>query len=391
MKFANRLERVNVSATLALNAKTLELRSKGIDVISLAVGEPDFDTPAHIAEAAKKAIDEGFTRYTAVEGIPEARQAACEYYRRLYGVNANPSQFIFTNGGKQSLYNLFLCLLNGNDEILIPAPYWTSYPDMVNLVGANPVIVPCSSDRGFRICVEDLEKARTPQTKVLLLNSPSNPTGVTYTKEELDSIMTWAMANNIFVIADEVYDQLVYTPAKFSSVSEWWQKYPEKIAVVNSLAKSFAMTGWRVGFTLADEKLIKQMTKIQGQTSSNICSIAQKAAVIALSSSYDCVDEMRQVFARRRDFAYEKITSWKKAICPKPEGAFYLFPDMSAYFNSTIPDSQSLCTYILEEAKVALMPGEAFGDPKCMRFSYAVADEVLAKALDNIYIALQKI
>lgn len=391
MKYANRLGRVNVSATLALNAKTLELRSKGIDVTSLAVGEPDFDTPAHIAEAAKKAIDEGFTRYTAVEGIIEARQGACEYYRRLYGVKAEPSQFIFSNGGKQSLYNLFICLLDEEDEIIIPAPYWTSYPDMVNLVGAKPVIIPCSSERGFRISVEDLERARTIQTKVLLLNSPSNPTGVTYTKDELSAIMTWAMDNDIFVIADEVYDQLVYAPVKFSSVSEWWQKYPEKVAVVNSLSKSFAMTGWRIGFTLAHENLIKQMTKVQGQSTSNICSIAQKAAAVALSSPYDCVDEMRQAFMWRRDFAYDHIKSWNNVICPKPEGAFYLFPDLSAYFNSNIPNAQSLCTYILEDAKVALMPGEAFGDPSCVRFSYALSDEILASALDRVHSTLQKI
>lgn len=390
MKLAKRLTKVNPSATLAINAKTLELKRQGVKVISLAVGEPDFNTPDHIANAAKKAIDEHFTRYTDVAGIADARAGVCTYFKKNYNANTSPENIIISNGGKQSLYNLMLCLLDEGDEILIPVPYWTSYPDMALLVGASPVYVPSDSAHGFRITPDDLEKSRTAKSKVLLLNSPSNPSGVTYTQKELDALLHWAIKNDIFVIADEVYDQLVYEPAKATSASIMWQEFPDKIAVVNSLAKSFAMTGWRIGFTLAHSTLIKEMIKLQGQTTSNVCSIAQKAAVAALHGSYDCIIPMKEAFKRRRDFAYLEISSWQGVICPKPEGAFYLFPDISALFTKEIPDTSTLCTYLLEEAKVAVMPGDAFGDPKCIRISYAISDEILKESLASIKKALYK-
>lgn len=390
MKFANRLSRVKPSATLAVNAKTLELRSQGITVTSLAVGEPDFNTPEHIELAAKNAIDEHFTRYTAVAGIIEAKNAVCDYFRKVYAVEAKPDNIIISNGGKQALYNLMLCLLDPEDEMIIPVPYWTSYPDMALLVGAEPVFVPSNSAKGFRITPEDLEKVRTKKSKVLLLNSPSNPSGVAYTQEELNALINWAIKHDIFVIADEVYDQLIYEPAEQASASLLWKENQDKIAIVNSVSKSFAMTGWRIGFTLASPALTKEMVKLQGQTTSNICSIAQKAAVTALSSSYDCIKPMKEAFQRRRDFAHAEISSWEGVICPKPEGAFYLFPDVSALFTKEMPDASSLCTYLLEEAKIAVMPGEAFGDPHCIRISYAVSDETLKDALIAIKKALYK-
>jgi len=390
MKFAKRLSKIQPSATLTVNAKTLELRRKGIAITSLAVGEPDFNTPEHIELAAKKAIDEHFTRYTDVGGIAEARNAACDYFRKVYTVESKPENIIISNGGKHALYNLMLCLLDPDDEIIIPVPYWTSYPDMALLVEAKPVFAPSNAVKGFRITPEDLEKVRTNKSKILLLNSPNNPTGVAYTQKELDTMISWAIKHDIFVIADEVYDQLVYEPAKPASASLMWEKNQDKIAIVNSVSKSFAMTGWRGGFALASSALIKEMIKLQGQTTSNVCSIAQKAVAIALSSSYDCMIPMKEAFKRRRDYAHAEISSWKGIICPKPDGAFYLFPDVSALFTKDMPNASSLCTYLLEEAKIAVMPGEAFGDANCIRISYAVSDETLKDALNSIKKALYK-
>ncbi len=390
MKLAQRVSKIKPSATLAVNAKALELKNKGIDVISLAVGEPDFPTPDHIAKAGKDAIDASFTRYTAVAGIPELRSAVCEYYKRVHSVNIQSENVIVGNGGKQCLYNLLLCLLDDGDEVLIPVPYWTSYPDMAALVGANPVFVPSSVENGYRISLEALDASLTSKTKVLILNSPSNPSGVAYSQEELNAILHWAIEKNIFVIADEVYEQLVYDPAYQSSASKLFAEYPDNIAVLNAFSKSFAMTGWRLGFAVAHKDLIKEMVKMQGQMTSSINSISQKAGVTALTSSYDCIIPMREAFMRRRNFAWQEMSSWKGLICPKPEGAFYLFPDVSALFCDKYKNAQELCAYLLEEAKVAVMPGDAFGLPNCIRISYAVSDENLKKALTAIKQALYK-
>jgi len=331
MRISDRLTRIKPSATLAVNAKALELKAKGVQVVSLAVGEPDFPTPKHVREAAKTAIDESFTRYTQVPGIPELRQAVCGYFARFYGVDAPMEATVVTNGGKQALYNLFQCLLNPGDEVLVPAPYWVSYP-----------------------------------------------------AAETDAIMEWAIARDLFVISDEIYDRLVYEPAEAVSVCDWWARHPENVAVVNGLAKTFAMTGWRVGYTLAHPDLIKAMTKIQGQSTSNICSVAQKAALAALTGPYDAVEDMKKAFRRRRDLAHAIVSAWPGVVCPKPDGAFYLFADMRALFTPALPDSASLCTHIMEQANVALVPGAAFGDDACLRFSYAVSDDTLMIALDKV-------
>lgn len=390
MKLAQRVSKIKPSATLAVNAKALELKNKGIDVISLAVGEPDFPTPEHIEKAGKDAIDAHFTRYTAVAGIPELRSAVCEYYQRTHNISVQNENVIVSNGGKQGLYNLLLCLLDEGDDVLIPVPYWTSYPDMVTLVGANPVFVPSSVENGYRISFEALNNSLTPKTKVLILNSPSNPSGITYSQEELDKILLWAIGKNIFIIADEVYEQLIYNPASQSTACRLWQQYPENIAILNAFSKTFAMTGWRLGFTVAHKDLVKEMTKMQGQITSSINSIAQKAGAAALTSSYDCISSMRKAFMQRRDFAYAEISTWKGVKCPKPEGAFYIFPDVSALFCDKYKNDKELCAYLLDEAKVAVMPGSAFGLSNCIRISYAVSDENLAKALSAIKKALYK-
>ena len=388
MKFAQRMNSVKPSATLAVSAKATEMAEKGIDVISFALGEPDFDTPLHIREAAKNAIDAGFTHYTAVPGTSALRSAICEYFRREHDVSAKPENVISCAGGKHALFNLLLTMVDPGDEVLIPAPYWTSYPDMVGLVGGTPVIVPSPSSRGFRLTAADLEAKRTGASRFLILNSPSNPTGVAYTQAEIDSLMTWAIEHDIFVIADEIYSQLVYPPAKAGSAASWWERCPGQVAVMNGLSKSFAMTGWRMGFLLGDAKLIKKISTTQSQSTSCISSITQKAAEAALSGSYDCIAPMREAFARRRDLAHAEICSWPGVVCPKPEGAFYLFPDVSALFGSRFANASELCTYLIEKAHVALVPGEAFGDPACVRFSYALAEDRIMEGLARIKKAL---
>ena len=259
MQFSERMAHIKPSATLTINAKALELKSQGVDVTSLAIGEPNFPTPAHVCDAAKQAIDEGFTRYTAVPGIPPLREAIAGYFKRAYGVDVAPDCTIASNGGKQSLYNLFAALLNDGDEVLIPSPYWVSYPDMVYLNGGVPVAVKAPASQGFKVTVEQLEAALTPKTKILVFNSPSNPTGACYSVSERDAIVKWALDRGLFIIADEIYDQLVYEPNKPSSIIVWWKQYPDRIAVVNGLAKSFAMTGWRVGYTVTHPDLVKKL------------------------------------------------------------------------------------------------------------------------------------
>ena len=381
MQFSERMAHIKPSATLTINAKALELKSQGVDVTSLAIGEPNFPTPAHVCDAAKQAIDEGFTRYTAVPGIPPLREAIAGYFKRAYGVDVAPDCTIASNGGKQSLYNLFAALLNDGDEVLIPSPYWVSYPDMVYLNGGVPVAVKAPASQGFKVTVEQLEAALTPKAKILVFNSPSNPTGACYSVSERDAIVKWALDRGLFIIADEIYDQLVYEPNKPSSIIVWWKQYPDRIAVVNGLAKSFAMTGWRVGYTVTHPDLVKKLSQITGQATGNICSVSQKAAVAALTGPYDCVESMRQAFQKRRDMAWKEIASWSNVVCPKPEGAFYLFADISALYDEKMPDATAACTRLLSEAGVALVPGDAFGAPDCIRFSYAVADDVLMDAL----------
>lgn len=381
MKLADRVAQLKPSATLAVSAKAQELKARGKDILSLSVGEPDFPTPEHICKAAKEAIDAGFTRYTPVPGIPELRAAAAGYFNRKYGIAAEADHIIISNGGKHCLYNLCQALLNPGDHVLIPAPYWVSYPPMVELAAAKPVIIATAPEKDFKVTPADLDKSLTPKTRALLLNSPSNPTGACYSKEEMDAIAQWAVERGVLVIADEIYDRLVYGGTPPQSLCAWWQRHPENFAIVNGVAKTFAMTGWRVGYTLAHPDLIRAMSRLQGQSTSNICSVSQKAAVAALTGDMGVVEEMRSAFERRRNLAMEIISGWPDVICPRPSGAFYLFPDVHRHYNSRFADSTSLCTLLLSEAGVALVPGAAFGDDRCVRISYAVSDDNLVTAL----------
>ena len=384
MQISDRLSSIKPSLTLSVNSRALELKAQGISVTSLAVGEPDFPTPKHVCEAAKAAIDDNFCRYTAVPGIPELRKAAGAYFERNYGVPVPMESIVVGAGGKHCLYNFMQAMLNPGDEVLVPAPYWLSYPDMVMLTGATPVSVLAGPEMGFKVTPAMLEAHTTDKTKLLILNSPSNPTGAVYTEAEFTAIMDWAIARGLFVLSDEIYDQLVFAPAKMTSAIGWFAKYPEQVAVLNGLSKSYAMTGWRVGFLAAHPLLIKKISAMQGHSTSNICSIAQKAGLAALTGSMECVDKMREAFVRRRDLAMKIIEGWPFAICPKPDGAFYLFFDVSKCYGGSVSNSTELCTLLLDKAHVAVVPGAAFGDDKCIRFSYAVGDEVLKGALESI-------
>lgn len=384
MRTALRMRLIAPSATLGMAAKAAELRRQGRSILDLSAGEPDFPTPGHIKDAAKRAIDDNWTRYTPVPGLPDLRAAVAASFRERYGVTAPPEAVIATNGGKQALYNFFLATLNTGDEVLLPAPYWVSYPDMLRLAGAVPVPVPGSPERGFLLTVEELDRAVTPATRALILNSPSNPSGAQYPAEALDAIMAWALDRDILVIADEIYDRLVYDPAKPASMAVHFAKHPEHVAVTGGLSKSFAMTGWRVGYCLAHPDVVRAMATLQSQSTSNVCSVAQKAAIAALTGPPDCVERMRQTFARRRDLALSVIAGWDRAVCSRPSGAFYLFPSLAGYYTAAVPDSATLSEALLAEVGVATVPGAAFGDDRCLRLSYATSDAVLEKALDAI-------
>ncbi len=389
MKLADKFSSVKPSATLAINAKTLELKSQGKEIISLAVGEPDFNTPKHICDAAKAAIDEGFTRYTAVAGIMSLRKAVANYYNKEYGSSLIAEHVTISNGGKQPLYNIMQALLNTSDEVLIPSPYWVSYPDMVALAGAVPIEIPATVEQDFKISPSLLEKYISPKSKILIMNSPSNPTGAIYSQEEFDDIMELAIKKGLFVISDEIYDQLVYDGNKSATAVHWFEKYPEQVAICNGVSKSYAMTGWRVGYSIACRDLAKAIENLQGQSTSNICSIAQRAALAALEGPTDFMHDMRVAFTRRRDLGLKIIQSWDKAICPKPGGAFYFFIDVHGYFRPGFSNDTEVCTSLLEKAQVAVVPGSAFGNERCIRLSYALADSVLEDALLRIGRVLQ--
>lgn len=391
MQISEKVAQIQPSMTLAINARAQELRAQGIEVVSLAVGEPDFPTPEFIKEAAKRAIDDNFTRYTAVAGIPELRRAAADWLGKHYRAEVKEENIIIGSGGKQCIYTFLQTMLNPGDEVLIPSPYWVSYPDMTLLAGGKPVFVKTDGKTGYKVAPLMLEEYVTERAKLLILNSPSNPTGAVYSDREFMNVMRWALAHNIYVLSDEIYDQLIYPPAAMTSAVTWFEHCPEYVGVVNGLSKSYAMTGWRVGFMAAHPEIIKKMSVVQGHSLSNVCSIAQKAALAALTGPQDCVAEMRSAFEKRRDLAMEIIGTWKKAICPRPDGAFYLFVDASGYYKPGLDNSLEFCKWLLEKAHVAVVPGVAFGDDKCFRISFAVGDERLRDALDRIGEALSSL
>jgi aspartate aminotransferase len=380
-RLAKRARMIGDSPTLAMNARAQEMRRQGVDIISFTVGEPDFNTPAHIGEAGIKAIKDGFTRYTAAAGIPELRQAVVKKMKRDHGLDYKMNQIIISTGAKQALANALQVLADDGDEVIIPAPYWVSYSELVKLAGATPVIVATREEDGFKLTPEQLEENITDRTVALLLNSPNNPTGSVYTREELQGLVEVLKRHSaVYVISDEVYEKLIYDGLEFVSIAQLDEEIKHRTVVVNGVSKSYAMTGWRLGYAAADLEIARAMGKIQSHVTSGTSSISQKAALEALEGVQKPVEAMIKEFARRRDYMVEAINGIPGITCIRPQGAFYIFANVSSYFGRTIngkkiTDSLSFAEALLVEAKVATVPGVAFGADDYIRFSYATSME----------------
>ncbi|HTZ17881.1 MAG TPA: pyridoxal phosphate-dependent aminotransferase [Dissulfurispiraceae bacterium] len=386
---SDRVKKIKPSATLAMDTKAKAMKAEGIDIVNFGVGEPDFDTPDNIKESAIKAIRDGFTKYTPVGGIDPLKDAIIDKLRRDNGLGYSREEVIVSCGAKHSLYNIAQALLGGGDEILIPSPYWVSYPDQALLNDAVPVFVDTFEEDGFMLKPEALESKITKKTKALILNSPSNPTGAVYAAKALEAIAAIAVKHKIYVISDEIYEKLVYDGIKHVSIASFGKEIKERTIVVNGLSKSHAMTGWRIGYAAGPKELIKAMTNIQSQSTSNPTSISQKAAVEALTGPQDFTSRMREEFDRRRKVLVKGLNSIEGIKCLTPTGAFYAFPNVSALYGRKsgarlIKSSLDFALYLLEEAKVALVHGEAFGDDKYIRISYATSMENIEKALVRI-------
>jgi aspartate aminotransferase len=396
MRFAKRVERIQPSPTLAITAKAAALRTEGRDVISFGAGEPDFDTPANIRDAAIGSIQDGFTRYTPVGGIPELKDAIIEKLRRDNGLAYTRPEIVVSCGAKHVLYNLAQALFEEGDEVIIPSPYWVSYPDIVLLAGATPVILETEGGDGFKVTPDRLEETITARTKALVLNSPSNPTGATYTFDELKALAEVIVRKDILVISDEIYEKIVYDEFPFSGIAMVGEEVRDRSIVVNGVSKAYAMTGWRIGYAAGPEDIISAMTKIQSQNTSNPTSISQKAAVEALNGDQSAVGEMVEAFAQRRDYIVAALGGMAGISCFNPEGAFYVFPDVSAlygktYGGSVITGSASFAEYLLDGANVAVVPGVAFGSDAHIRLSYATSMENIREGISRIGNALKNL
>ena len=394
-QLSDRLNRLAPSATLAMSQKSSEMKAQGIDVINMSVGEPDFNTPENIKEAAKKAIDDNFSRYSPVPGYPDLRKAIVAKLKNENGLDYTVNEVIVGTGGKQGICTVILALVNPGDEVIIPAPYWVSYPQMAKLAGGVPVIVNAGFDQDFKMTPEQLEAAITPKTKMLILCSPSNPTGSVYSKEELAALADVLRKHpDVFVLADEIYEHINYIGKHHSIAQEPGLK--EQVIIANGVSKAYAMTGWRIGFLAGPEWIIKGCNKLQGQYTSGTCSVSQKAAEAAYTLDQSAVEEMRQAFERRRDLIVKLAKEVPGLEVNIPQGAFYLFPKCNSYFgksngNKTINNSTDFAMYHLEEAHVATVGGDAFGDPDCFRMSYATSDENIKEAIRRIKEALSKL
>ncbi len=388
---ADRLQRVKPSPTIAVTMKAAELKAAGKDVIGLGAGEPDFDTPANIKAAAKAAIDKGDTKYTAVDGTPALKKAISAKFKRENDLDYAPNQISVGTGGKQVLYNALMATLNPGDEVIIPAPYWVSYPDMVILADGKPVEVACSENQGFKLTPEALEAAITPKTKWLLLNSPSNPTGAAYTREDLRALADVLLKHpNVWIMTDDMYEHLVYDDFEFTTIAQVEPKLYERTLTVNGVSKSYCMTGWRIGYAGGPAPLIKAMAAIQSQSTSNPSSISQAAAVEALNGPQDFIPANNKVFKERRDLVVKMLNEAKGLRCPMPEGAFYVFPSCAGTIGKRTPQGKIIetdtdfVTYLLESVGVAVVQGSAFGLAPYFRISYATATETLRDACTRI-------
>ena len=394
-QLSDRLNRLAPSATLAMSQKSAEMKAQGIDVINMSVGEPDFNTPDHIKNAAKQAIDDNFSRYSPVPGYIDLREAIVAKLKKENGLDYSVSEVLVSNGAKQSVCNTLMALVNDGDEVIIPAPYWVSYPQMTKLAGGVPVVVNADFDQNFKITPQQLEDAITPKTKLLILCSPSNPTGSVYSEKELEALAEVIKRHeDVFVLADEIYEHINYIGRHNSMAQIPGMK--ERTIVVNGVSKAYAMTGWRIGYIAAPEWIVKGCNKLQGQYTSGPCSISQKAAVAAYTASQECVEEMRKAFERRRNLIVSLARDIPGLDVNVPEGAFYLFPKCNSFFGKTdgtrtINNSTDFALYLLEVGRVATVAGDAFGDPECFRMSYATSDDNIRKAMARIKEAVARL
>ncbi len=380
---------ISPSVTLDITAKAKEMKAKGIDVISFGAGEPDFNTPENIQNAGIDAIKSGNTRYTATSGIPELKKSICEKLKKENNLDYKPSNIIVSNGAKQSIFNSLFAVLNTGDEVIMPVPYWVSYPEFIKLCGGVPVPVETKEENSFKFNIEDLENALTQKTKAIILNSPSNPTGAAYEPEELEAIANWAVKNNIFVISDEIYEKLIYDGHKHVSIASLGEEIKKLTILVNGMSKAYAMTGWRIGYAAADEEIVKVMTNVQSHTTSNPCSISQYASVEGLIGDQSIIEDMKEQFDSRRNYMVDKINSIKGLSCRKPIGAFYVMANISKLKGQTIKGktivtSLDLANLLLDEAKVAVIPGSAFGADDFIRLSYATSMKNIEEGLSRI-------
>lgn len=388
MQLARRARGIGASPTLAMNARAKEMKKQGINILSFTVGEPDFDTPEHIAAAGIAAIKEGFTRYTPAAGIPELKEAICAKLKRENDLEYTPQDVVVSNGAKHSIYNVLQALVDEGDEVIVPSPYWVSYTEMVKLNGGIPVIAPTRAEDGFKLTPETLKAHLSPRTRAIFLNTPNNPTGAVYSREELERLAEILVPRGVVIIADEVYEKLLYDGVTFTSVAALAPEVKDLTVTINGVSKTYAMTGWRIGYAAAPRELAQAIANIQSHATSNPNSIAQKAAVAALTGPEEPFRQMLAEFARRRERMVAGINAIPGLSCRKPEGAFYVFADVSSFFGRTlrghkISDSVSLAEVLLVEAHVAVVPGAAFGDDRYVRFSYATSlatiDEGLAR------------
>ncbi len=377
---SNRASSLTPSVTLAISAEAKRLKSEGKDVVGVGAGEPDFDTPDHIKDAAKKALDEGFTKYTAASGIPELKQAIADKFQRDNGLIYDPAQITVACGGKHSCYNLFMATCQEGDEVIIPAPYWLSYPEMVTLAGAKPVIIETSDATEFKVKPEQLREAITENTRIFILNSPSNPTGAVYTPEEIKALGDICVEKGILILSDEIYEKLLYEGAVHKSVASFSEEHQAHTVIAHGLAKEYSMTGWRLGYIAAPLPIVKAINAIQSHSTSNPTSFAQKGAVEALNGPQDHLPVWLEQFDKRRKYAHERLNAMKGVSCVNAKGAFYLFPNISGT-GLTAPE---FCERLLKEDLVAAVPGEAFGAPGYIRISYATSMELIEKGLDRM-------
>lgn len=380
MKLAARVDQVTPSLTLAISAKAKAMKAQGIDVCSFSAGEPDFDTPDHIKAAAKKALDEGKTKYGPASGEPRLREAIAHKLKVENQLDYQAENIIVTNGGKHSLYNLMVALIEPGDEVVIPAPYWLSYPEMVILAGGTPVIVNTDESTHYKITPQQLRQAITPKTKLFVLNSPCNPTGMVYTPEELQGLAEVVVESDISVVSDEIYEKILYEGATHLSIGAVSSEVFSRTIISNGFAKAYSMTGWRIGYLAGPVELIKACSTIQGHSTSNVCTFAQYGAIAALESSQDCVEEMRQAFAQRREVMFDRLNSIQGIHCVKPDGAFYMFVNIS----QTGLSSLSFCEKLLEAQQVAAIPGVAFGADQNIRFSYATDMTTIEQGMERL-------